>query len=85
MTKLEFDAKVLEAVPLFSGLPRGDLEDIVRLGQKVSFDAGVDIVQSGTPAMACIFSLRDGPRWTLAAAFTAWGRETSSVKWRCSA
>jgi CRP-like cAMP-binding protein len=49
MTEFEFDANMLEAVPLFSGLPRGDLEDIVRLGQKVSFDAGVDIVESGDP------------------------------------
>jgi CRP-like cAMP-binding protein len=49
MTELELDTKVQEAVPLFSGLPPGDLEDIVRLGQKVSFDAGVDIVQSGDP------------------------------------
>jgi CRP-like cAMP-binding protein len=49
MTELELDTKVLEAVPLFSGLPPSDLEDIVRLGQKVSFDAGVDIVQSGDP------------------------------------
>jgi CRP-like cAMP-binding protein len=34
---------------LFSGLPPRDLEEIVRLGQKVSFDAGVDIVRSGDP------------------------------------
>jgi CRP-like cAMP-binding protein len=57
MTELEFDAKVLEAVPLFSGLPRGDLEDIIRLGQKVSFDAGVDIVQSGDPGDGMYFLL----------------------------
>jgi voltage-gated potassium channel len=49
MTEFEFDANMLEAVPLFTGLPRSDLEDIVRLGQKVSFDAGVDVVQSGDP------------------------------------
>jgi voltage-gated potassium channel len=49
MKEFEFDAKVLEAVPLFSGLPRGDLDDIVRLGQRASFDAGVDIVREGDP------------------------------------
>jgi CRP-like cAMP-binding protein len=49
MEEFEFDLKMLEAAPLFSGLPRGDLEDIARLGQKVSFDAGVDIVQLGDP------------------------------------
>ena len=49
MKETKFDAKALEAVPLFSGLPRSDLEDIVRLGQKASFDAGVDVVQSGDP------------------------------------
>ena len=49
MTEFEFDAKMLEALPLFSGLPPSDLEEIVRLGQKVSFDAGVDIVRSGDP------------------------------------
>ncbi|MGH2574021.1 MAG: Crp/Fnr family transcriptional regulator [Actinomycetota bacterium] len=49
MNEPEFDAKVLEAVPLFAGLPRGDLEKIVRLGQKGSFDAGADIVREGEP------------------------------------
>jgi voltage-gated potassium channel len=58
MTEFEFDAKVLEAVPLFSGLPRGDLEDIIRLGRKVSFDAGVDIVQSGDPGDGMYFLLK---------------------------
>ena len=57
MTEFEFDAKALKAVPLFSGLPRGDLEEIVRLGQKVSFDAGVDIVQSGDPGDGMYFLL----------------------------
>ena len=49
MNQTEFDAKALKAVPLFSGVPRGDLEDIVRLGQRVAFDTGVDIVQGGEP------------------------------------
>jgi hypothetical protein len=40
-----------------SGLPRGDLEDIVRLGQKASFDAGVEIVQSGDPGDGMYFLL----------------------------
>ncbi|MGH2676141.1 MAG: Crp/Fnr family transcriptional regulator [Actinomycetota bacterium] len=58
MTEIEFDAKVLGAVPLFSGLSRDDLEDIVRLGQKVLFDAGVDIVQSGDPGDGMYFLIQ---------------------------
>lgn len=49
MTESEVDANVLEAVPMFSGLSRGDLEEIVRLGQKVSFEGGTDILQEGDP------------------------------------
>jgi CRP-like cAMP-binding protein len=58
MAQFELNAKVLEAVPLFSGLPRGDLEDIVRLAQKVSFGGEVEIVQSGDPGDGMYFLLR---------------------------
>lgn len=58
MTEVELDAKMLEAVPLFTGLSRGDLEEIARLGQRVTFDAGVDVVQSGDSGDAMFVLLR---------------------------
>ena len=42
----------LERAPLFAGLDREHLEDVLRVGQRVSFDTGQAIVERGDPGDA---------------------------------
>jgi CPA1 family monovalent cation:H+ antiporter len=42
----------LGSAPLFAGLDREHLENILRFGQRVSFDAGQDVVRRGDPGDA---------------------------------
>ena len=42
----------LERTPLFAGLDRGHLEDVLAVGRRVSFEAGQAIVERGDPGDA---------------------------------
>src|SRR5512132_3497940 len=42
----------LERTPLFAGLDREHLEDVLRVGRRVSFDTGQAIVERGDPGDA---------------------------------
>ena len=49
----------LERAPLFAGLDREHLEDVLRVGQRVSFDTGQAIVERGDPGDA-MYIMVDG-------------------------
>src|SRR5439155_12390931 len=48
----------LEAIPLFAGVPRHDLQNILKLGEIRSFDPGQAIVERGEPGDALYVILR---------------------------
>ena len=47
MDEVTVGRSALERTPLFAGLDRGHLEDVVAVGQRVSFDPGQAIVERG--------------------------------------
>src|SRR5512132_1460164 len=49
----------LERTPLFAGLDREHLEDVLRVGRRVSFDTGQAIVERGDPGDA-MYIMVDG-------------------------
>ena len=47
MDEVTVGRSALERTPLFAGLDRGHLEDVVAVGQRVSYDPGQAIVERG--------------------------------------
>ena len=52
----------LEAIPLFAGVPRHDLQNILKLGEIRSFEPGQTIVERGEPGDAMYVILRGTAR-----------------------
>jgi CRP-like cAMP-binding protein len=52
MDEVTVGLAALERVPLFAGLDREHLEDVLRVGRRVSFDTGQAIVERGDPGDA---------------------------------
>jgi CRP/FNR family transcriptional regulator, cyclic AMP receptor protein len=52
MDEMTVGLAALERTPLFAGLDRQQLEDILAVGQRVSFEAGQAIVERGDPGDA---------------------------------
>src|SRR4029453_10859573 len=50
----------LERTPLFAGLSREHLEEVLRVGGRVSFDTGQAIVERGDPGDAMYIMVRGG-------------------------
>ena len=46
----QFAARLVSGIPLFAGLEPRALEDIVRIFQRLTFDAGASLVRQGRPA-----------------------------------
>jgi CRP/FNR family cyclic AMP-dependent transcriptional regulator len=67
---------LLGAVPLFQGLSRQDLAEVLAVAREVEFPAGIDIVSEGSKAMD-FFLILDGE-----AGVTIRGRRSQSQKLR---
>jgi CRP-like cAMP-binding protein len=52
MDEVTVGLAALERTPLFAGLDRRQLEDVVAVGQRVSYEAGQAIVERGDPGDA---------------------------------
>jgi CRP/FNR family cyclic AMP-dependent transcriptional regulator len=52
MDEVTVGRSALERTPLFAGLDRGHLEDVLAVGRRVSFEAGQAIVERGDPGDA---------------------------------
>jgi CRP-like cAMP-binding protein len=52
MDEVTVGLAALERTPLFAGLEREHLEDVLRVGRRVSYDAGQAIVERGDPGDA---------------------------------
>jgi CRP-like cAMP-binding protein len=52
MDEVTVGVSALERTPLFAGLDRGQLENVLRVGHRVTFDAGQAIVERGDPGDA---------------------------------
>jgi CRP-like cAMP-binding protein len=52
MDEVTVGVSALERTPLFAGLDRDQLENVLRVGRRVTFDAGQAIVERGDPGDA---------------------------------
>jgi CRP-like cAMP-binding protein len=52
MDEVTVGLAALERTPLFAGLDRGHLEDVVRVGRRVAYEPGQSIVERGDPGDA---------------------------------
>jgi CRP/FNR family cyclic AMP-dependent transcriptional regulator len=59
MDEVTVGLSALERMPLFAGLDRGHLEDVLAVGRRVSFEAGQAIVERGDPGDA-MYIVLDG-------------------------
>jgi CRP-like cAMP-binding protein len=59
MDEVTVGRSALERTPLFAGLDRGHLEDVLAVGRRVSFEAGQAIVERGDPGDA-MYIVMDG-------------------------
>ena len=59
MDEVTVGRSALERTPLFAGLDRGHLEDVLAVGRRVSFEAGQAIVERGDPGDA-MYIVLDG-------------------------
>jgi CRP/FNR family transcriptional regulator, cyclic AMP receptor protein len=59
MDEVTVGRSALERTPLFAGLDRGHLEDVLAVGRRVSFAAGQAIVERGDPGDA-MYIVLDG-------------------------
>ena len=60
MDEVTVGLAALERTPLFAGLDRGHLEDVLAVGRRVSYDAGQAIVERGDPGDAMYIVLEIG-------------------------
>jgi CRP/FNR family cyclic AMP-dependent transcriptional regulator len=59
MDEVTVGRSALERTPLFAGLDRGHLEDVLAVGRRMSFEAGQAIVERGDPGDA-MYIVLDG-------------------------
>jgi CRP/FNR family cyclic AMP-dependent transcriptional regulator len=59
MDEMTVGRAALERMPLFAGLDRGQLEDVLAVGRRVSYDAGQAVVERGDPGDA-MYIMLDG-------------------------
>jgi CRP-like cAMP-binding protein len=59
MDEVSVGRAALERMPLFAGLDRGQLEDVLAVGRRVSYDAGQAVVERGDPGDA-MYIMLDG-------------------------
>ena len=57
MDEVTVGRSALERTPLFAGLDRGHLEDVLAVGRRVSFEPGQAIVERGDPGDAMYIML----------------------------